>query len=73
MLRLGDGFAQFFSELVEKVLGSVSLIPNNYLDVFDVMHVKHKKIIFEGKCFQVEFRSIISTGIVCNEHYILFG
>ena len=49
MLRLGDGFAQFFLELVGEVLGSVSLIPNNYLDVFDVMHVKHKKIMFETK------------------------
>ena len=42
-------------------------------DVFDVTHLKHKKIFFNGKNLaQVAFRRIISTGIVCNEHCILF-
>ena len=35
-------------------------MPNNYFDVFDVAHVKHKE-----NFAQVALRSIISTGIVC--------
>ena len=29
--------------------GRGSLITNNYFDVFDVTHFKHKEILFEGK------------------------
>ena len=34
-----DGFAQLFLEVVGEVQGSVSLIPNNHFDVFEVKHV----------------------------------
>ena len=44
-----DGFAQFFLDEAGKVQGNISYIPNNYFDLLDVMHVKHKQILFEGK------------------------
>ena len=50
MLRLGerlDGFVHLFLEVVGEVKRSVSKIPNNYFDAFDVAHVKHKDIFFE--------------------------
>ena len=45
-----DGFVRFFLEVLGEVQGSFSLIPNNYFDVFDVTHVKHKELFIEGKC-----------------------
>ena len=40
-----DGFSRFFLEVVGEVQGSVSEIPNNYFDMFDVTHIKHKEIL----------------------------
>ena len=51
-----DGFAQLFL----KVVGEVQVNANNY---FDFLRENFAK---------VAFRSIISTGIVCNEYCILF-
>ena len=52
ILRLGerlDEFAQLFLEEVGNVQNRNSQILNNYFDVFDMTHVKHKDLFFEGK------------------------
>ena len=44
-------------------------MPNNYFDVFDLTHDKHKDIFFRGNVAYVAF---ISSDVVCNEYCILF-
>ena len=39
----------YFLEVIGKFQGSVSQITNNYFDVFDVTHVKHKETLLREK------------------------
>ena len=71
MLRLGErleGFSQLFLGVEGEFQGSVSLKPNNYSDLLDVTHVKHKEIFLRENFAQDAFPSVISMGIFYSEY-----
>ena len=74
MLRLGkqlDAFAQLLLEVVGKFRG-VSAKYQIIISMRLTCLLKTRKYFVRENVAQVAFRSIISTGIVCNEYLILF-